>query len=252
MYFINRTLFLHYGPGGNSFAEKEILGTLTDRINFWDQPKVKHTPTPFQSLALECERQTAKMTKPCNLIAHSFGCDLTASLLQKNPDSLSKIILISPLRHLPSAFINLGKNLLGKEETTGLKTILETTGANVDATSFWNLVTQVTSHPLYNSSFWQSQACMNHFSSLTSKAPEFDAEEWQTIIHNYIFSAPQTNFNIFKNSNVKVILGAEDPYLTPSDFQYWQELLGNENVSIIKNAGHFPHLEDPSSLLKFA
>lgn len=249
-----KSLFLHYGPGGNSFVDKEILGNLTEKIYFWDQPKVKHFSSPFQSLVTESEGQIKKMSSPSNLIAHSFGCDIAASLLQSNSITVDKTLLISPLRHMPTSFINLGNKLIAKQETQALKDALNAIGRDftkIEAPLFWNLVSNIASHPFYFPSFWQSQETMNNFISLASKAPAHDSEEFYAVVQNYLFSDPKNNYNSLNKSNTHVVLGAEDPYYTADDFHYWQQLLGSENVTIIKSTGHFPHLEQPSYFLKF-
>jgi pimeloyl-ACP methyl ester carboxylesterase len=250
---MNQALFLHYGPGGNSYAEKEILGIFTDNINFWDQPKVKNSSTPYQSLVAECEKQIIKMNDPCNLIAHSFGCDLAASLLIKNPKLIGKVILISPLRHFPICFKNLGNKLHAAQADTALNSALTSISPyskKMEAPAFWNLVSNIVTHPAYFTSFWKSQETMQKFIALATLAPANDSEEFQIVLQDYIFTNPQDNFSNLKNSNIHVIISTDDPYYTEDDFQYWLKVIGTENVTLLKNVGHFPHLEDPSCLLK--
>lgn len=253
---MQRSLFLHYGPGGNSFVENKILGKLTDKIYFWDQPKVKHRPNPYSSLVALCEEQLLKVSSPCNIVAHSFGCDLALSILKSNPNLVSKTILISPLRNIPNCFINLAKKLLEIKNSVPLSQALlsaesKTDNLSLEANLFWSLITQISTHPNYNSSFWQSHECMTNYFSLAAEASAFDAEEWQVLVHDYLFTQKQNNYEILKNTNTHALFGANDPYLTPAALEYWKELLGKDNVSIIDNVGHFPHLEQPSSILNF-
>lgn len=252
---MKRSLFLHYGPGGNSFVEKKVLSDLADKIYFWDQPKTKNIHNPYIGLVGLCEQELKKMSSPQSIIAHSFGCDLAASIMKSNPSFVSKTILISPLRSVPIGFINLAKKLLAKQNLKPLAEALlfaENTAnkLNMEANIFWGLVSQVATHPDYNSSFWHSVECMTDYFSLAAEAPAFDAEEWQALIHDYLFLQKQNNYEILKNTNTHAILGADDPYLTVADHEYWKNLLGKDNVTIVENAGHFPHIEQPSCLVK--
>jgi pimeloyl-ACP methyl ester carboxylesterase len=239
---MQKIIFLHYGPGGNSYVENKIFQKLTNMIKFWDQPSTKKTSDPFLSLVNISEQEIAKIQSPSTIVAHSFGCDIAASIVKSNSNLVSKIVLISPLRNIPKNFIHLATNLLKKQDSEALTAALA-------SKEFWSLVIQISTHPEYNSSFWYSAEKMANYFALAAKAPAFDPEEWQTIMNDYLFIQKQNDFQIFKNTNTQVVFGAQDPYLSQEDFEYWKELLGNENVTIIENVGHFPHIEQPSSIL---
>jgi pimeloyl-ACP methyl ester carboxylesterase len=239
---MQKIFFLHYGPGGNSYAENKIFKGSTTEIRFWDQPRTKKMNDPFLSLVNLSEQEILKIQSPRTVVAHSFGCDIAASIVKSNSGAISKTVLISPLRNIPNNFINLAKNLLKRQDSVVLTAALA-------SQEFWSLVTHISTHPEYNSSFWHSSEQMANYYALVANAPAFDPEEWQTLINDYLFIQKQNDFKIFKDTNTHVIFGAHDPYLSIEDFEYWKALLGNENVTVVENAGHFPHIEEPTSLI---
>ncbi len=252
---MNNSLFLHYGPGGNSFVEKEILGKANNQIVFWDQPTVRHLSIPYPNLVSLCEKKIEELNSPSLIIAHSFGCDIILSILNTHPQNDSKLILISPLLNIPNCFINLAKNLNLTNELPQLKNellkIQATANKNANSPEvFWSLVSQIIIHPNYSSSFWHSLERYQDYLAINVNSPAFDSEEWQVVINDYLFTKPQKiNFNHLKNSNSHIILGEFDPYYTKEDFQFWLDLVGKERITIIPNTGHFPHLENSSAFL---
>jgi pimeloyl-ACP methyl ester carboxylesterase len=252
---MNNSLFLHYGPGGNSFVEKEILGKANNQIVFWDQPTVRQLTTPFSSLVSLCEKKIEELKSPPLIIAHSFGCNIISSILNTHPQNESKLILISPLINIPNCFINLAKILNSTKELPQLKDELlkihsTSNKSAIGPEVFWRIVRQIIMHPNYSSTFWHSHKCYQDYLAVNANSPNFDSEEWQVVINDYLFTqAQKINFNILQNSNSHIILGEFDPYYTKEDFHFWYDLVGKERVTIIPSTGHFPHLENSSAFL---
>lgn len=249
-----QSLFLHYGPGGNSHVEKKIFTDELPSTMFWDQPKVKTSESPFNELVLQSEIK-ARSLNAKQVIGHSFGCDIAAKLITISPSQIDKIVLISPLRSIPSAMINLAKNLLKLEDETELSKefrAAEIEKDNMDPATFWGLITAIVSHPGYKNIFWNQKQVQDEHERLSKFAPEFDAAEWQTVINHYLFVEPEILYAKLKNKNVLVILGQQDPYLDlEKDLEYWEQLVGKNNFKVIANAGHWPHLEQISEFKTF-
>ncbi|MEO5970200.1 MAG: alpha/beta fold hydrolase, partial [Bdellovibrionia bacterium] len=111
----NQYLFIHGGPGLNSFAEKTILGSLfSDRnvsITFWNEPS-KFRPTvlldstdsektpkaAFSRLLESAEKTLVELAQsgPVKLIGHSFGCNTATILAARNPNLVAELNLIAP------------------------------------------------------------------------------------------------------------------------------------------------------------
>lgn len=249
------SFFLHYGPGGNAYVESQKLNSILPNAIFWDQSKAKDSQTPFQSLVKATADEIKKNTSPVNLVAHSFGCDLVAGFLPGGDALFDKIILISPLRSIPQAMLNLAKNLLAKKNEPALETAYKAANLNsaekMDATLFWNLVSNIVIHPFYGSAFWTSANEQKNYENIAANGPAFDGQEWQTLMQDYLFQNNINDFKKLKGKDVLVIFGETDPYLDLAiDIPFWQQIVGNHNVITIKQTGHFLHIEQLSQFNK--
>lgn len=246
------SLFLHYGPGGNAHVEKHVLTKDMAQTIFWDQPRVKNYKNPFNKLAL-FSADFIQETKSKTIIAHSFGCDILSSLLNYPQINIDKAILISPLKSIPIGIFTLGEVLFRKKPNSELRLALDMANAkisDVDQTAFWGMVTQVASHLDYSASFWHSHEAQKNYETIAGSGPTFDAMEWQTLIQDYLFNNKTSSFDRFNDKKTLAIFGENDPYfIAERDLPYWQNLLGKEQVAVIKHSGHFPHLENRTEFL---
>ncbi|MBC7465667.1 MAG: alpha/beta hydrolase [Bdellovibrio sp.] len=254
---MDSSLFLHYGPGGSSDIEAAVLGSQWPNVLFWNQPKFKDRLNPYQELVNACAQQAQEMQAK-QMIGHSFGCDLLSSILKTKLPQLPHLvvensILISPLRSIPTAFINLGRVLQRKQDVPALAEAIQSVAPFLSAPPpdlFWNLIIQISTHPFYLQSFWANQKAKENSDKLAALSTPFDAAEWQTLVNDYLFAYKNSDTNHLKNKKIKAIFGDSDPYLDENDFTFWKNLLGLEQVIIIKNSGHYPHLENQEAFLR--
>ena len=250
---MNNISFLHFGPGGNAFAERALLAAELPTVDFWDQPAVKSEPDPFQNLVSACAEKI-KNDQPDAIIAHSFGCDLLIAALNQQNFNSGPLVLVSPIISIPAGVYNMGQVLFNQKPEPGLKAALDAAKESLPDLSvehFWGLISQIVIHPGYALVFWKSPAELAIYQKVVSEGPSFDAAEWQTVIQDYLFKNSRINFDILKSKKVTAIFGDGDPYLNlEKDLIFWQELLGPENVVVIKDSGHYPHLENKRLFLK--
>jgi pimeloyl-ACP methyl ester carboxylesterase len=114
-------VFLHGGPGFNSFAEQVMLGPLfraaCHEIVFWHEPS-KNRPQgdafdeadAFECWLASAERcvVTAARSAPVHLIAHSMGMHAAAEIVRRHPGCVTSLVIIAPAA---DAFITF-KNVL--------------------------------------------------------------------------------------------------------------------------------------------
>ncbi|MEK6628996.1 MAG: alpha/beta hydrolase [Bdellovibrionota bacterium] len=250
---MSHSLFLHYGPGGSSYIENHELSKFLPATIFWNQPKVKTLSEPFKKLTIACTEQVLSIKAPLQLIGHSFGCDLIASILPQGSE-INNAILISPLQSIPLAFHSLGEVLNKKEAKPELESALAlalSKISDIDPATFWGMVGPIVTHPLYQSIFWQSKVAKENYDAVAAKSPAFDAEEWQTVIQDYIFNNSTDRFSRLNGKKVLAIFGDSDPYFKAErDLPFWQNLLGKNQVIVLKECGHFPHLEKKSEFIE--
>jgi pimeloyl-ACP methyl ester carboxylesterase len=122
-----RLVFLHGGPGFNSFAEQAILGPLIDarghEMVFWNEPsRLRPQGDPFEATgafahwlhsAEQCVLRAAS-SGPVYLIAHS--CSVTAALeiARRHARSLAGLVLVAPGLDMFAAYCNVLR--LGRED----------------------------------------------------------------------------------------------------------------------------------------
>lgn len=246
-----KKLFLHYGPGATAEIEKHWLGQQLPDVDFWNQPKVKAAKKPFAELVDLSHQQALKEGTPCNLIGHSFGADLICALVGEKQLNINKAILVSPLMSIPKAMLRLADVLAAKQPVPALNAAISNAKAKMSPETFWALIVQVGSHPGYLPSFWQRPEALQRFINLAAKAQPFDGGEWQAVIQEFLFSGTTGSWTKIKQIPVLAIFGEQDPYFDKAtDLPFWKHLLGEDRVMIIKNSGHFPHLEDDPSFIR--
>ncbi|OYZ17595.1 MAG: hypothetical protein B7Y39_14970 [Bdellovibrio sp. 28-41-41] len=235
-----RYLFLHFGPGGNAALERKWLTSYKSAVDFWDQPK---DVSSFEELVQQCVNQY-NVGQYNGIIAHSFGCDLALKVKDLVNIRDSNLILISPLRDLPKAFINFAQHLASeaaiperKQDLTAAAKGMEMASNKIEA--FARLVTAVSSDPLYYRRLWAQASKLKEFEAVASQFPPVDMNCWRTVLVDYILNHQVS----LKGRKAKVYIGSEDPYygLIRDEESYWSEQGGN--VYLIEDVGHYPHLE---------
>ena len=106
-------LFLHYGPGGNASIERVLLKSLCNIVDFWDQPT---DCSSYQHLCNVVNKKWESSSAE-SIVAHSFGCTLIHSIMRITNKVPKSIVLLSPVRDYPKAYLNFA-NLLNKKENT--------------------------------------------------------------------------------------------------------------------------------------
>lgn len=249
-------LFLHYGPGGSAQAERSLFGTKYP-IDFWDQPILHGDRATFSNLSRSAIEHSHN-THADQLIGHSFGCNLIDTMTGSR-DFVSTV-RISPIRDLHDAFISLGTRLaqnpllapIQKQNLIDLISTLNQAQANQKQHHFFSLVRAVFQNPHTQKQYWFNEASFEKFQLAQTQPHQrpFSPEMWGLVISDYLSGhhpIPRAG------SKELVILGDNDPYYTSVDDEatYWKSL--GYQVQVVKNAGHYVHLDSDimSELLKF-
>ncbi|GEM_PF-4203456 len=93
--------------------------------------------------------------------------------------------------------------------------------------------------PLYYRRFWAQPQKLKAFETVAVELTPLDVKCWQTILVDLIL-----NYQMALNGKkAQVYMGAKDPYygLIRDEETYWKS--SGADVSLIENAGHYPHLE---------
>lgn len=114
-----RFLFLHGGPGFNSFAEEAILGPLLSaaghQVRFWNEPsrlrprgEVFEAADAYRRWLASSERCLLGVTDsgPAHVIAFSFAVHAAAHLARSHPARVASVLLAAPSADPFGAFRN--------------------------------------------------------------------------------------------------------------------------------------------------
>lgn len=244
-----RYLFLHFGPGGNAGLERLWLQNYSSLVDFWDQPTNVST---FDELSRQCvDRYNSGNYK--GIIAHSFGCDLAFKISQKLNIPI-EMHFISPLRDIPTAFINLAHNLAAEAESGDRKIQLTEAAQKMKATPNWEpgknlspadlnqfvqLVMAAGADPNYYRAFWFQPEKLKAFEHALPKIPQLDQTCWQNVMIDFLVNHQAKE----KAVKAQVYVGVEDPYfgLLRDEKSYWEK--SGANFVSLEKTGHYPHLE---------
>lgn len=235
-----RYLFLHFGPGGNADLERKWLSGYKSKVDFWDQPK---NVSSFKELVHLCAERY-KVGGYHGIIGHSFGCDLALKIAELLSDPQPKLILISPLRDVPKAFVSLAQHLaddaVSQERKHQLRLAFEGAQSGVSALdAFTQLAKVIGADPLYYRRFWAQAQMLKAFEEVAAELTPLDMKCWQAVLADVIL-----NYQMALNGKkAQVYIGSKDPYygLIRDEDAYWKN--SGADVSLIENAGHYPHLE---------
>lgn len=235
--------FLHYGPGGNSDAEKLFLAKDYPKIYFWDQPP---TATFNQLVESACDHFNSiqKLSKIRYLVGHSFGCDLAQTLAHKL-DLEINMLLAAPVCNLPNAFCNLAQRVLEQSDLDPtLSAVIQSKKLRVEnspreTSIIWDLVFTIYQYPQISRLFWHNEDMYNRYVSLAPSFKPLDLESWQRTLDDYIMRTPEPHPQF--SSKTQVLIGQHDPYYAQlPPHPDWN----GGKVKISSLSGHYPHLED--------
>ena len=239
-------VFFHFGPGGHARTEQAWLAS-SSKLHFFDCSTLSPPPCNFDEMVnMHREYIEENFSEPVEIVAHSFGCNVAWKLQEQLPEKITKVKLISPMRDIKQSLINFCQqvSLLEKNKTlTPLVASLKKDPS--DLTALWSAVGLTYQQESALPSLWSSVNNFNKWVSLQALSPEFDFNYWTSFLNQYFDPKQQVSYSNKSRVPIKAYLGLTDPYLTHSDFNFWKELLGVDNVITCPNSSHFPHLEEP-------
>lgn len=236
--------------------ERTFFGTKCP-IDFWDQPILQANAATFSNLC-HSALERSRTTHADQLIGHSFGCSLIDMMI--GLDKFQSTVRISPIRDLYEAFMSLGARLIQdpaldldqKQSLMRLISILTTAHADQKQHHFFSLVQSIFQNPQSQKQYWHNPVAFEKFRFAQAQPDQrpFSAEMWDLIISDYLSSHYQPPKASTKEL---VVFGENDPYYSNvnAEAAYWKSL--GYQVQIVKNAGHYVHLETDilSDLIKF-
>ena len=244
-------LVLMHGFGASTFSWREVIGPLSryGDVIAYDRPGFGFTQRPtswngvdpygFEGNFLILDELIAKFAKDREvfLVGHSAGSQLAAEYARVNPGKVSGLILVDP------AILTTGGGPAGLDWIYDIPQIQKLGPLLVRGIASSGL-------DILNQSFVdKSKITADVIAGYT--AP-LKVKDWELGFWNFV-TAPREN-QLRENLDsldlpILLITGDQDTIVPTSDTVELQDLLPNSSLSIIENAGHLPHEEQPEAFM---
>jgi pimeloyl-ACP methyl ester carboxylesterase len=259
-----RFVFLHGGPGFNSFAERAILDPVFvaagHDVVFWNEPsRLRPDGEPFETAdafdrwLASAERCVCAATdsRPVHLVAHSLTVHAAADIARRHPDRVTSLVLVGPSADPLATFRNVLR--LAHEDlrdakphiASAIAACLTRSHALFDEAMQEGLMNVLQDERLF-SHYWADETQMQ--ASMAAQArPEaqFDAESFFAVMTSFAqrgMSALPSAANV----PAMVLFGACDP-VTQLDEQRSaiERALPRAHIHVIDGCSHYLHLDRP-------
>lgn len=249
-------IYLHGGPGLNSFAEETILSAKYAKngldVDFWNEPKNLKTNSPYQEILTNLVDFVTAYKEPVIIIAHSWGSRTLIDTLPLLESNVHAACLLSPAIEFMSAdrrICNFALSLLTEDQVASKNKIEEFLKSKND--KFDNLREEALlaafSSNYFIHNFVQTSSFEKYFSYLTQEN-SFRLEEMLKIRR----SMPLTPKTPNKLSSIKasVIFGCKDPIFKKStEEKIIRENFQNLEIIEMEGVSHYPHIESPEKVI---
>ncbi|MDD0851851.1 alpha/beta hydrolase [Halobacteriovorax sp. GB3] len=242
-------LFIHGGPGLNSHADERMIESKFRsndlRITFWNEPSEIRDEVKEVSFDIAIEslvKEFQQFQNPPVLIAHSFGAQYALALIKKLGLKNQKVIYICPdLEPLNTDLniIKLAKDHFEREDKDKydqLQQLTQSFTRSFDEIRIQALGIVGTYQELFLN-YWVNKDVMAAYYS-------FLTDEYSFNINSYLAiraSAPLELIENFDEKNSLVLYSIHDPIIN---------LNRNLDFKLIKESGHYPHIEAPDQIIE--
>jgi len=265
---VHHFVFLHGGPGFNSFAEQAILGPLFERdghaIKFWNEPSRLRphgdsfdANSAFGNWLASAERcvLSAGQSQPLHLITHSVTVHAVAEIVRRHRERIASLVIIAPGADTFATFTNVLR--LGHEDLRAAKpeiastiaTCLERTRAVFDESLREGLLNVLHDDRLFTH-YWANPEQMAA-SAAAQAQPEaqFDVESFFAVLSEFgnrgatLLSSPV-------HIPALGLFGARDR-ITPFEEQITALEAGFPGVrtEVLDGCSHYLHLDRPQQFV---
>jgi pimeloyl-ACP methyl ester carboxylesterase len=260
-------VFLHAGPGFNSYAEQAILAPVFARrghdLACWNEPSPLRPTGELFDPGNACERWLASAerfvlhaagTSPVHVVAHSFTVHAAMELARRHPERVASLVLVAPGMDTVATFMNVmrvARDDLADTRPDIAKTIAECmtrTRTFFDGAMREGLMNVLHDEKLFTH-YWSDQTMMQ--ASLAARArPEaqFDVDSFFAVFDDFV----RRGTTLFSSDPVTVptlvLFGGEDP-ITPLAQQRAAIASASPRarLDVLDGCSHYLHLDRPDA-----
>jgi pimeloyl-ACP methyl ester carboxylesterase len=260
-----RFVFLHGGPGFNSFAEQAILGPILDsaghEVVFWNEPsQLRPDGEPFEATGAfdrwlaSAERcvLSAAQSQPVHLITHSITVHPAVEIVRRHPGLVTTLVVVAPSADTFATFTNVLRlacedlSNTVPEVAASLASCLERTRALLDEPLHEGLVHASNDDRLFTH-YWADARQLE--ASLAARArPEaqFDPVSFFAVLTGFAQRGGSLLSTAAVNVPTLVLFGAQDR-ITAFDEQRGaiEAAIPSACIQVLDGCSHYLHLDRP-------
>jgi pimeloyl-ACP methyl ester carboxylesterase len=260
-----RFVFLHGGPGFNSFAEQTILCPLFvsdgHEIVCWNEPsrlrpggEVFETAGAFERWLASAERcvVSAAQSQPVHLITHSVAVHAALEIVRRQPRLISSLVVVAPSVDTFATFTNVLR--LAHEDLREVKPNVASTIADcllrtrtvLDDAMREGLMDVLQDERLFTH-YWADPAQFEaSMSALARPEAQFDAESFFAVLGGFAQRGDACLSAATVNVPTLVLFGDRDR-ITPGAEQRGaiRAVAPDAQIEVVEGCSHYVHLDRP-------
>jgi pimeloyl-ACP methyl ester carboxylesterase len=248
------TLFLHMGPGLNSFVERKLLGSQNPTVDYWDQPAhAENSGHAFDKLVDQTHQRALELAgpqkNPIHIVAHSFGGHIARALAARDPELIKSLRYVSTGYDIPNGFYSLLKTM-SQDPSTDATLRTEITeflvGREPHPQDIWLYAGLITKDPHFMRHYWPATEMYETYTQQAAAGPGMNFGAFQSIMADFLerhFTLDPTSTRV--TCPVHIELGGRDPLLNlDHERQLWSKVYPQATFTIHPQSGHYLHIED--------
>ncbi len=221
-------LFLHMGPGMNSHIESRLFQNTYPNIEFWDQGEA----ASFSHIVDKALQKMALNKK--SIIAHSFGGLIATEIVNRVPEQVTRLQLISSGFHFKNSFFHLLTKINPLIEIQKPRSIED----------FWKLYSMVCKKKEFLKYYFGNESSYFRYLELAKDSPPLRENVFRSVAESYLKHQLKKARSRFTGP-VYLYLGEKDPLIDiQAEIAAWKSVFPQVKIKTYKDHGHFIHIED--------
>jgi pimeloyl-ACP methyl ester carboxylesterase len=264
-----RFVFLHGGPGFNSFAEQAMLGPLCvaagHEMAFWQEPSRLrpdgdpfHADDAFERWLASAERFVLRAaSRPVHLVAHSWSVHAALEIARRHPDRLATVTLVAPTMDSFVGFRRILHVAHGDFAKTQPEAAAAIAGALARTRVFFDdpmregLLNALRDEDLFSHYFAHADQLRALFAAWARPEAQFDRESFLAVLADFA----RRGGALLSTSRVTVpafaLFGAADCVAPMSEHaDPLRAVLPHGRFECLADAGHCLHLDPPERFVE--
>jgi pimeloyl-ACP methyl ester carboxylesterase len=250
-------IYLHGGPGLNSYPEKKLLSPYFEKHNknltLWNEPRNFKTTDYYREIKQSVYELINAKSNRIHILAHSFGAYIILDLLSEISNKLDSVTFLSPAVDLVSAddrIIKLGHDIHKKsnpEMAKRMEILMPKLTREYDKDKLDCLLLAFESG-YFIQNFSSQQSFEKYFSYLTGEY-EFRLEDFLKIKP----SITPLNSNPSKvDIECYAFFGDDDPiFKKRTEMPILEQFFKKVNAIELAQGAHYPHIDAQEEIFKF-